>query len=106
MNQTELHTRVLDLFIESLDAPHRLLLDYCRLSIEVVIAKSENTEYKVETCLNIDCPSAFGRTAIFVLGSAYYMEKATAVGIKRIDFSYFDNYQALDWCAEPENTIL
>lgn len=101
MNQTELHNRAIALYFDSLDEPHRILLEYCELAIETMVLKGEGSDFKIETCLNITCPSAFGRDALFMLGAEYYLKKAAVLGIKRIAFASVEESDVFDWCRQP-----
>ena len=103
MNQAEFYKRAIALYLHSLDEHHGLLLQYCELSIGLVIVKSLNKDYKIENCLNIKYNSDFICNDLSTLTIQYFEEKALALGIKKVIWESLEVDSILDWCKKPEN---
>lgn len=103
MNQAEFYNRAIALYLASLDEHHSLLLQYCQLSIGLVIVKSLNKDYKVENCLNIKYDSAFMGNDLSASTIQYLEEKALDLGIKKVMWESLEGDSILDWCGKPEN---
>ncbi|HEY9690738.1 MAG TPA: hypothetical protein V6D15_00865 [Oculatellaceae cyanobacterium] len=106
MNQTEFYNRAIALYLDSLDEHHGLFLQYCQLSIGLVIVKSLNQEHQVENCLNIKYSTALIRNDLSALTIKYLEEKALALGIKKVIFESLEVDSILDWCRKPENLTI
>jgi hypothetical protein len=103
MNQAEFYNRAIALYLDSLDEDHGLLLQYCQLSIGLVIVKALNKGYQAESCLNIKYDSAFLRNDLSALTIHYLEEKALELGIKKVMLESLEVDSILDWCRKPEN---
>ncbi|MGB3208623.1 MAG: hypothetical protein WBB28_26850 [Crinalium sp.] len=103
MSQAEFYNRAIALYLHSLDEHHGFLLQYCELSIGLVIVKSLNKDYKIENCLNIKYDPAFMDNDLSALTIQYLEEKALELGIKKVILESLEVDSILDWCKKPEN---